>query len=131
MGPSTAQCPANSVGVPQSQCVAYGDWMSDVPLFCHLTKTVAVNSDHHLADLAAASYRGDDLPGAYALGRALGAIPEKDVTKRTNVLVIGDLDPAVLIPGAITSGKAARAFALQAKGQEIEVMTEEDFLRSL
>jgi len=61
----------------------------------------------------------------------VSAIHEKDVTRRTNILVIGDLNPAVLIPGAITSGKAAHAFALQAKGQEIEVMTEEDFLRSL
>ena len=61
----------------------------------------------------------------------VGAIPEKDVTRRTNILVIGDLNPAVLTPGATTSGKAAHAFALQAKGQDIEVMTEEDFLRSL
>jgi len=60
-----------------------------------------------------------------------GAIPEKDVTGRTNILVIGDLNPAVLTPGAATSGKAARAFALQAKGQDIEVMTEDDFIRSL
>ena len=60
-----------------------------------------------------------------------GAIPEKDVTGRTNIMVIGDLNPAVLTPGAATSGKAARAFALQAKGQDIEVMTEDDFIRSL
>jgi phosphoserine phosphatase len=58
-------------GLPASRCVAYGDSMSDAPLFRALTKTVAVNADHHLAELAAASYRGDDLPGAYALGRAL------------------------------------------------------------
>ena len=58
-------------GVSQSRCVAYGDSMSDAPLFRRLTKTVAVNADHHLADLAALSYRGDDLAGAYALGRAL------------------------------------------------------------
>jgi DNA polymerase-3 subunit epsilon len=60
-----------------------------------------------------------------------GAIPEKDVTGRTNIVVIGDLNPAVLTPGAATSGKAARAFALQAKGQDIEVMTEDDIIRSL
>jgi DNA polymerase-3 subunit epsilon len=60
-----------------------------------------------------------------------GAIPEKDVTGRTNIVVIGDLNPAVLTPGAATTGKAARAFALQAKGQDIEVMTEDDFIRSL
>lgn len=60
-----------------------------------------------------------------------GAIPEKDVTGRTSILVIGDLNPAVLTPGAATTGKAARAFALQGKGQDIEVMTEDDFIRSL
>ena len=61
----------------------------------------------------------------------VGGIPELGVTKRTNVLVIGDINPAVLAPGMVTTGKAARAFALQDKGQEIEVMTEDDFLRSL
>jgi DNA polymerase-3 subunit epsilon len=61
----------------------------------------------------------------------VGAIPEKDVTGRTNILVIGDVNPAVLTPGATITGKAARAFALQAKGQDIEVMTEDDFIRSL
>jgi phosphoserine phosphatase len=54
-----------------SRCVAYGDSMSDAPLFRQLTNTVAVNADHHLADLAALSYRGNDLAGAYALGREL------------------------------------------------------------
>ena len=58
-------------GLSRSQCVAYGDSMSDAPLFRHLTRTVAVNADHHLAELAARSYRGSDLAGAYALGRAL------------------------------------------------------------
>jgi NAD-dependent DNA ligase len=62
---------------------------------------------------------------------SVGAIPEMDVTGRTNILVIGDLNPAVLTPGAATTGKAARAFALQDKGQDIEVMTEDDFIRSL
>ncbi|GIH16997.1 HAD family hydrolase [Rugosimonospora africana] len=58
-------------GVPRSRCVAYGDSMSDAPLFRHLDATVAVNADHHLEGLGAASYRGDDLTEAYALGRAL------------------------------------------------------------
>jgi DNA polymerase III epsilon subunit-like protein len=61
----------------------------------------------------------------------VGGIPEKDVTRHTNILVIGDLNPAVLTPGATTTGKAAHAFSLQAKGQDIEVMTEDDFIRSL
>ncbi|MEV5754004.1 HAD-IB family phosphatase [Actinoallomurus sp. NPDC052308] len=54
-----------------ARCVAYGDSMSDAPLFQRLTRTVAVNADHHLADLAALSYRGGDLQEAYALGRTL------------------------------------------------------------
>jgi DNA polymerase III epsilon subunit-like protein len=61
----------------------------------------------------------------------VGGIPESGVTKHTNVLVIGDINPAVLAPGVITTGKAAKAFALQDKGQDIEVMTEDDFVRSL
>jgi DNA polymerase-3 subunit epsilon len=44
---------------------------------------------------------------------------------------MGDINPAVLAPGMVTTGKAAKAFALQDKGQDIEVMTEDDFLRSL
>jgi phosphoserine phosphatase len=64
-------------GLPLSQCVAYGDSMSDAPLFRRLANTVAVNADHHLADLAAVSYRGDSLADAYALGRALLAEPAK------------------------------------------------------
>jgi phosphoserine phosphatase len=58
-------------GLSRSQCVAYGDSMSDAPLFGHLPKTVAVNADHHLAELATVSYRGNNLAKAYALGRAL------------------------------------------------------------
>lgn len=58
-------------GLSRSRCVAYGDSMSDAPLFRQLTKTVAVNADHHLAELATLSYCGNDLAGAYALGRAL------------------------------------------------------------
>jgi DNA polymerase-3 subunit epsilon len=61
----------------------------------------------------------------------VGGIPEPNVTRHTNVLVIGDINPAVLAPGMAVTGKAAKAFALQAKGQDIEVMAEDDFLRSL
>lgn len=61
----------------------------------------------------------------------LGATPEENTTKRTNVLVVGDINPAVLRPGSELTGKARRAFELQDKGQEIEVMTEDDFLRCL
>ena len=60
-----------------------------------------------------------------------GAVPDKTPTKRTNVLVVGDINPAVLRPGSNITGKARRAFELQDKGQDIEVMTEDDFLRCL
>ncbi|BBZ51996.1 3'-5' exoribonuclease [Mycobacterium heidelbergense] len=62
---------------------------------------------------------------------AIGAIAEQDTTKRTNVLVIGDINPAVLRPGATLTKKAEMAFERQSKGQQIEVMTEDDFLRCL
>ncbi|MEV0716626.1 HAD-IB family phosphatase [Asanoa sp. NPDC050611] len=60
-------------GVPRSRCVAYGDSLSDAPLFTYLgtANTVAVNADAHLAHLAGVAYAGDDLLGAYAMGRAL------------------------------------------------------------
>ncbi|MGB3286521.1 exonuclease domain-containing protein [Mycolicibacter algericus] len=61
----------------------------------------------------------------------VGAVPEKATTKRTNVLVVGDVNPAVLRPGVSLTKKAEAAFILQDKGQDIEVMTEDDFLRCL
>lgn len=60
-----------------------------------------------------------------------GGLPEANTTKRTNVLVLGDFNPASLRPGATLSGKAQKAFALQDKGQDIELMTEADFLQVL
>lgn len=61
----------------------------------------------------------------------VGAVAQKETTKRTNVLVVGDINEAVLRPGATLTKKAQRAFELQDAGQEIEVMTEDDFLRCL
>ncbi|OQM78047.1 BRCT domain-containing protein [Rhodococcus sp. 66b] len=61
----------------------------------------------------------------------VGAAANESTTKRTNVLVVGDINPAVLQPGSKVTGKARRAFELQEKGQDIEVMTEDDFLRCL
>ena len=42
--------------------------------------------------------------------------------------MLGDFNPANLRPGATYSGKARKAFELQGKGQDIELMTETDFL---
>ncbi|WP_130866583.1 3'-5' exonuclease [Acidipropionibacterium timonense] len=77
------------------------------------------------------------LPGgltrAQASARAaeLGAQPDAGVTKRTTILVVGDLDPARLTPGSVLSGKARKAAALQAAGQPIEIMTGIEFLDHL
>ncbi|WP_180357805.1 exonuclease domain-containing protein [Streptomyces sp. NP160] len=75
----------------------------------------------------ALSLRRED---AWAQVAALGAIPESDVTKRTNLLVIGGgftgSDPA-----DFATGKAARAAAKRAKGQDIEVLSETDLLSLL
>ncbi|MFG2042418.1 HAD family hydrolase [Dactylosporangium sp. NPDC048998] len=54
-----------------TRCVAYGDSVSDAPLFRHLSATVAVNADTHLTGLASASYRGDSCIAAYEIGRGL------------------------------------------------------------
>jgi phosphoserine phosphatase len=58
-------------GLTLDHCVAYGDSMSDAPVFGALARTVAVNADHHLEGLAAEHYRGQDLMAAYRLGRGL------------------------------------------------------------
>lgn len=57
--------------LPVDACVAYGDSMSDEPLFDHLRNTVAVNARPALEAVARVAYRGDDLREAYALGRSL------------------------------------------------------------
>jgi phosphoserine phosphatase len=56
-------------GVASEACVAYGDSMSDAPLFRHLTATVAVNGDEQITGLAAVHYTGASLVDAYALTR--------------------------------------------------------------
>lgn len=45
----------------------------------------------------------------------VGALAESDTTKRTNVLVVGDINPAVLRPGSNLTGKTRKAFDLQDK----------------
>lgn len=58
-------------GLTPNDCVAYGDSMSDLPLFGVLENTVAVNADEDLERVAAIAYRGDSLLDAYALARKL------------------------------------------------------------
>lgn len=67
---------------------------------------------------------------AWDLVAAAGATPEKGVNKRTTLLVIGDGfigdDPS-----DFATGKAARATLKRAKGQRLEVLTEEDLCKLL
>ena len=58
-------------GVGESDCVAYGDSSSDIPLFEMLEHTVAVNGTESLREVAAVAYDGPDLRAAYAAGRRL------------------------------------------------------------
>ena len=61
----------------------------------------------------------------------LGGIAQANVTRTTQILVVGDLNPAVLRPGETGTGKTRRVFELQASGQPIEVMSGYDFLAML
>jgi phosphoserine phosphatase len=69
--PRLVRAALDAAGIAPARCVAFGDSMSDAPLFRVLEHTVAINADHHLRDLAAASYAGRDLWAAYELGRSL------------------------------------------------------------
>jgi DNA polymerase-3 subunit epsilon len=53
------------------------------------------------------------------------------VTKKTDFLVLGQQDPSRLTPGAALSTKAQKAEQLRAKGQKIELLGEDDFLRMI
>jgi phosphoserine phosphatase len=66
-----AEAERTAHGLPREACVAYGDSMSDLPLFAVLQNTVAVNADSALERTARVVYRGEDLREAYAHGRAL------------------------------------------------------------
>lgn len=56
-------------GVGLDGCVAYGDSMSDAPLFRHLTSTVAVNGDERIRRMSAVHYTGTSLLEAYSMAR--------------------------------------------------------------
>lgn len=56
-------------GVGQSDCIAYGDSLSDLELFGAVPVSVAVNADQRLVGLATHSYVGRDLRKAYELVR--------------------------------------------------------------
>ncbi|HEV9939085.1 TPA: DNA polymerase III subunit epsilon, partial [Streptococcus pneumoniae] len=55
---------------------------------------------------------------------------EKGVTKHTNILVVGEQDWRVVGTDGLSS-KMKKAQTLLEKGQDIEIMTENDFIRLL
>lgn len=57
-----------------------------------------------------------------------GARVEKNVTKRTTLVVVGQFDPAHLRAGAKLSSKAQKAATLAAEGQPVEIVDEAAFL---
>ncbi len=61
----------------------------------------------------------------------VGGDPDNAVTKRTTILVQGLQDPSKFRPGEALSGKARKVVELIKKGQKIELMSEQEFLRSL
>jgi len=63
---------------------------------------------------------------ATAIAVHLGFIVAKSVTKKTNLLVVGDQD-ATKLAGKNRSSKHIKAEKLIAGGQEIEILTESDF----
>ena len=57
-----------------------------------------------------------------------GGIPEKNVTKNTNILVVGEQDWRVVGESGLSS-KMKKAQSLLENGQNIEIMTEDDFIK--
>jgi phosphoserine phosphatase len=55
----------NRLGFELNKCVAFGDSLSDYPLFKELEHTVSINGDSTLRDLARYHYEGPDLHAAF------------------------------------------------------------------
>ena len=57
-----------------------------------------------------------------------GGTPQEKVTRETSILVVGDIQPHTLAPGAEITSKMKKAFTLQSQGQNLEIMAGFDFL---
>jgi DNA polymerase III epsilon subunit-like protein len=68
---------------------------------------------------------------AWARVAELGGQPAAGVTRHTNILVIGFQDARKLRPGEELSAKARKASDLRERGQQIEIMSEVDFIQTL
>ncbi|MDO5720544.1 MAG: exonuclease domain-containing protein [Actinomycetaceae bacterium] len=63
--------------------------------------------------------------------RSVGAVAEKNLTKKTTMLVVGIPNPRSWSPGASASRKLNMAQKMREEGSPIEVVTEEEFFRRL
>ena len=68
---------------------------------------------------------------AWSLVGEIGGLPSENVTSSTNYLVVGEQDSRRLKPGEVQSSKFMKAAKLKEKGQEIEVISESDFVTLL
>jgi DNA polymerase-3 subunit epsilon len=60
-----------------------------------------------------------------------GGTPQTGVTSETDFLVVGDLDPRRLAPGANVSAKLKKALSMRANGSPLEIISGMDFLAYL
>jgi DNA polymerase-3 subunit epsilon len=60
----------------------------------------------------------------------IGGTPTDNVTKSTNILVVGQQDFRVVGESGMSS-KQKKAINMKAKGLDIEIITEDDFLKNL
>ena len=60
-----------------------------------------------------------------------GGIPQVGVTAKTDLLVVGDIDPRRLAPGTAMSAKLKKAMTLSSNGSGIEIIAGSDFLAYL
>lgn len=95
-----------------------GDWDPDHPL---CGKTVVFTGTLH------SMTRRE----AFAAIATVGAHPGNGVTKETNILVVGEQDLARLRVGETMSAKERKAADLRLKGQDVQLVSEIEFLRML
>lgn len=62
---------------------------------------------------------------------ALGAKPVVNISKAVDLLVVGEVDPSWLAPGATMTGKLAKAQEYREQGCDIEIIDAEQFLERL
>jgi DNA polymerase-3 subunit epsilon len=117
--------------------ISEGNWRGSVAKQKYTSKELPApradaNSDHFLFGkhivITGALPSGITRSQAQERIAYFGGIPQENVTKETSLLVIGDVDPHKLAPGATESAKMKKAFKLQSSGQLIEVITGMDFL---